>query len=750
MSQNKKRKLSAILFADIVNYSALMQHDEQQASQFLKKFRETLTAQTDQNGGEIVQFYGDGCLCVFASSVHAVRCAKALQLSFLSEPTVPVRVGVHSGDVFFEADNVYGDSVNIASRIESLGSPGAVLFSERVAKDLSNQPEFLVTLIGTAKVKNIAAPQKIFALANHGLEVPTLLSSPSGTTAQPQKRVFRKPIFTWSVAGLLLAACAAYFIFDHWQPNGTSKESTVAVLTFENNTGDSSYQIVSKMITDRIVHGITQNDLASVITDEILAEFEKTVIASPTASDPFTMMRNQFGVTEVIKGHVYIDQEDLVFECTISDAKSKKVVKGLDPVRSPKAEPMQGIEKVRQLVLGFLASHQDRSLDLLLETHVPKLEAYRALELAKASEDEEIELQYLNQAIELDSNYFEPKVLRLSWYYNDGKFATMDSLRAEIRSDPLQSDKRQQNLLNFYDALLAGKNNLVYQFMNREYAIAPFHLETNTTMIVLAMQFIYQFKDALQIYQEINDQYLDYANCSTCRVRLYLKAYLEMEMGRYGQALEAAQLLNKYVTNAMGTEVLIKSYAATKQWSELDRFIISREGMNSSASQEELYLDAAKACLQFGSDQHAADFMVKAKQKIDDETDPFTAAEIYMMQQDWATSAQFLKQLLRKDSAHLEALGYLAGLALRQGQSELGERYIGDLMQLKKPYQFGKIDYHLAQAYTLGLDTEQAISSLQNSVRQGHRFNFGHFHQDFIFSTIREQKAFQEVLKYWQ
>ena len=548
---------------------------------------------------------------------------------------------------------------------------------------------------------------------------------------------------------MTLLALIIYLGYDKLTSSNLSQDSTVAVLSFENNTGDDSFHIVSDMVTDRIVHGITQNELASVITSETIEEFGKMVVASPKASDPITLMRSQFGVTEVIKGHIYIDQDDLVFECTISDAKSKKVVKGLEAVRTPKNDPMYGIEKIRQLVLGFLASRQDRASDLLLETHVPKLEAYRALELAKATDNEELELQYLNQAIELDSNYFEPKVLRLSWYYNAGEFKLMDSLRKKIMSDPLQSDKRQQNLLNFYDALLDGKNDLVYQFMNREYMIAPFHLETNTTMIVLAMQFIYQIKEAIDIYQVIEDQNLDFANCSTCRVRLYLKAYIDMEMGQYPKAMEVSQLLNKYSSDVMSTEVLIKSYAGAKQWTELSDLISNHDGAKSAASLAELYLDAAKACLLTGNAEWAAKFAAKANNIIGPETDLFAAAEIQLIMDEPTTSTQFLERLIKTDSTHLEAMGYLAGTALREGNAEIADQYIQKLNQLRKPYQFGEIDYHIAQAFAIGNDHKRAISYLEKSVAQGQRFNFGHFHHDFIFHTIRKEDAFEKVLQYW-
>ena len=148
MSTTKKRKLRAILFADIVGYTALMQKDEAKASELLQKFRHTLNEKVAQHSGEIINNYGDGCLCTFESAVDAMTCAKEVQFIFQTAPKVPVRIGLHSGDVFFEEDNVFGDSVNIASRIESLGVAGAVLFSKQIKRHIANQTEFKVQFLG--------------------------------------------------------------------------------------------------------------------------------------------------------------------------------------------------------------------------------------------------------------------------------------------------------------------------------------------------------------------------------------------------------------------------------------------------------------------------------------------------------------------------------------------------------------------------------------------------------------------------
>lgn len=169
MSENT-RKLAAILFADIVGYTALMQKDEPSANQLLEKFHFTLQTEVSEHNGQVINNYGDGCVCTFGSAVDAMNCAKAIQIIFQDGVKVPVRIGLHSGDV--EEENIYGDSVNIASRIESMGVAGAVLFSEAIKRHIDNQTSFKIQSLGIFEFKNVEVPMEIFALANESLVVP--------------------------------------------------------------------------------------------------------------------------------------------------------------------------------------------------------------------------------------------------------------------------------------------------------------------------------------------------------------------------------------------------------------------------------------------------------------------------------------------------------------------------------------------------------------------------------------------------
>ncbi|MEP7107970.1 MAG: adenylate/guanylate cyclase domain-containing protein [Ferruginibacter sp.] len=153
------------MFTDIVGYTAMMQQHESLALIKLNRYKEALKLKVEEFQGEIIQYFGDGGLVIFNNSKDAVNCAAALQEDFQEEPQVPVRIGIHLGDIIYKEGNIFGDCVNITSRIESMGIPGAVLISESVQQQIKNKPEFKLTSLGNFEFKNVDEPMEIFALA---------------------------------------------------------------------------------------------------------------------------------------------------------------------------------------------------------------------------------------------------------------------------------------------------------------------------------------------------------------------------------------------------------------------------------------------------------------------------------------------------------------------------------------------------------------------------------------------------------
>ena len=191
MSQH--RQLSAILFTDIEGYTAIMQESEQVAISLRHRHRQIIQQEHKNFNGRIIQYYGDGTLSTFQSIIEAVQCALSMQQQFLQAPAVPVRMGLHVGDIIFKEEDIIGDGVNLASRIESLGVSGSVLISDKANDELHNHPTLKTVSLGVYPLKNIKRAVEVFALNHEGLVIPKP-NSLNGKTKQIDSEELRDKI----------------------------------------------------------------------------------------------------------------------------------------------------------------------------------------------------------------------------------------------------------------------------------------------------------------------------------------------------------------------------------------------------------------------------------------------------------------------------------------------------------------------------------------------------------------------------
>lgn len=167
-----KRHLAAIMFTDIVGYTAMMNENEAAAIKIRQRHRNIFEKEHRRYHGEIIQYYGDGTLSTFKSAVEAVECAISMQQAFQDQPVVPLRIGIHLGDIVFDESEVYGDGVNVASRIETLGIPGCILVSGITQRAIQSHAVFKTKSLGFFEFKNVKEPLEVFALHNQGIRVP--------------------------------------------------------------------------------------------------------------------------------------------------------------------------------------------------------------------------------------------------------------------------------------------------------------------------------------------------------------------------------------------------------------------------------------------------------------------------------------------------------------------------------------------------------------------------------------------------
>jgi TolB-like protein/class 3 adenylate cyclase len=191
------RRLAAILAADVAGYSRLIGTDEEGTLNRLRSIRTELIDPTiAEHGGRIVKTTGDGLLVEFASVVDAVRCASQFQRQMAERNTeiatdmrIEFRVGVHQGDIVVDRDDIFGDGVNVAARLEGLAEPGGICVSARVQEDATGRLDLTFDDLGEQALKNIARPVRVYRVRLAAMESTPIASpaEPTPTLALPDK-----------------------------------------------------------------------------------------------------------------------------------------------------------------------------------------------------------------------------------------------------------------------------------------------------------------------------------------------------------------------------------------------------------------------------------------------------------------------------------------------------------------------------------------------------------------------------------
>lgn len=270
------RQLAAIMFTDIKGYSQMMEENEHEAFLVREKMVMSVKKHVAAHNGRVVKFEGDGCLCVFSSAIEGVRAAINIQLDMLEAPKVPLRIGINSGDVMLEEGEIYGDGVNVASRVESFAIPGGIFISGKVKDDIKNQPDILTVSLGHYEFKSIKEPVELFAISNPGIAVPAKHKIVGKGIALTDKGIFSRNNIRRIVAGLVIIAAIVFGYFNFFHTGSSALMRTVAVMPFQNMNNDAESEFFCDGITQDILTQISRVSDLSVISNQTMALFKNS------------------------------------------------------------------------------------------------------------------------------------------------------------------------------------------------------------------------------------------------------------------------------------------------------------------------------------------------------------------------------------------------------------------------------------------------------------------------------------------
>ncbi len=303
------RKLRAILSADVKGYSLLMTNDEVSTIQTLKEYRKIMSEIIKQHFGRVVDAPGDNLLAEFPSAVDAVQCSveiqnelKARNTDLLDDKRLEFRIGVNIGDVVQDGDSLYGEGVNIAARIEGLAEPGGVCISRNAYDHIRNKLGFGYEYLGDHSVKNIKQPVRVYKVLMDSEDAGKLIG-------EEPKPAAGKWIWPTIVAVTIVLSLICYQLYQKvsapkFEPASVADMSfplpekpSIAVLAFDNMTGDSTQEYFSDGIAEEIITVLSMADELFVIARNSSFSYKGKPVKIQQVSE-------ELGVRYVLEGSV--------------------------------------------------------------------------------------------------------------------------------------------------------------------------------------------------------------------------------------------------------------------------------------------------------------------------------------------------------------------------------------------------------------------------------------------------------------
>ena len=394
----ESRRLAAIMFTDIVGSTTIMQHNEIQAVTNAKKYTLVLKQSVAEYSGEILNDYGDGSLCIFSSIIQALHSAIEIQFKLQAEPVIPLRIGLHIGEIFFDEGKIFGDGVNIASRIQSLGLGNSILFSKEVYDKIKNQAIFKAVSLGNFEFKNVDEPIEVFALANEGLVVPRRKQLEGKLK---KKKVLKRNMIVAGLFAILMAAVLSYLIFFRTSSKAADHKISIAIIPFRNQTTNQDFDSYCYGLASEIRTQLSLNNQFEFISSDQATNRYKDSKLSPAE------MGNELGVDYLLLGSIYELGNKMKITVELADGKSNKSIWSIPPYLTPLSS-MEDLFSVQTSIAKKVLdkfSMEKKYSPSIPTTSLPAYNYYLKARESLGRLDMKLSIEFFEKAIQLDSNF---------------------------------------------------------------------------------------------------------------------------------------------------------------------------------------------------------------------------------------------------------------------------------------------------------------------------------------------------------
>ena len=395
-SLNVERKLAAIMFTDIADYTAISAKDETKALELLNIQKKILAPIVKEFNGTLHKEMGDGNLLSFKTVSEAVKCGIKIQEETRSIENLNLRIGIHEGEVTLKNNDLLGDDVNIAARIEPFSAIGGIAISGKVQQNISSLTHFKTKYIGKPKLKGVSQEVNVYCITSHGLPETDI----SKVSAKLEVKT-KLPLYAL-IGGICILITILFFIFR----NQEDEVPSIAIIPLENK-GEIKDEFYSYSISSDLISDVSS---AGNIRVASLKDIEKLDYISLTNEE----LAKKLFVRYISQGSLW--KVDSIFQLSLELYDTKKE-------RIQWSKNWQKNWSDLPTIKGGLSENILTNLDVVTKLNTTKtkfqnpeayefyLKAKNIYEKRENIEDTKIAQQLLNKAIDLDENLLAAKVI---------------------------------------------------------------------------------------------------------------------------------------------------------------------------------------------------------------------------------------------------------------------------------------------------------------------------------------------------
>ncbi|MDX1478562.1 MAG: adenylate/guanylate cyclase domain-containing protein [Saprospiraceae bacterium] len=755
------RELAAILFADIVGYTTSMQHDEDAALQMVRDYQEILQSAAEAHGGRIYKNYGDGSLLVFPNSAGAVLAAIQIQADCMRDRTIPVRIGMHVGEFVVRDGDLYGNGINLASRIESLGVAGSILMSGDVQRKVKNRPELDLVRVGVYQFKNVDEPVEVFAIKGEGLRVPPR-DRTHGLLASG-KRGRRSRLWIGLISVVALLAAAWWFVVGKDAPARiaeTDRARSIVVSVFDNQTNDPSLDAFGNMISDWTTSSLKETGEANIVN---LANLPDSSMVS-AINQVNSAAAQAIGIDLILRGRYYLTESQLTIVGDIIDSGNRSTIESFS-VTGRRDDLSELLAQFARDVQSYWAV---RDLDRFLN-NPPDYQAYRHWKAAQPLKysDPAKSQELLRQAYQRDTNFMAPLFELYAFASNQNDQAAKEEIIAVLASKSDQFTTWESLSFDIIRAMEERNFLLVAQLSERRFAMDQSDHAANSN----AASF-YGWTNrpgkALEVYNRFDERLLG-EETSVLSWRETCNAFSLYLLGRY---LEVAEVATSYAYPKMPVALAVihlKSlvrmdslHTARVQFEDYRRSgTYNMSGQPSPADDlpvlvcDELYLT--------GHEQEIEYYVQKLLEVVENDRDSpnnaklrglvaFYRQQYAMAAGHWESESTFSSSLPGWMNAGIE-LEHQSRLGHAYAMAEMPEQADSILLshfskRKEEPALLAAQQYYAARILGALGKGDEAVASLNAAIKNGFSFfRPSVFHQDPFLRPLSGHPGFAEILR---